>query len=572
MASGRFLTRQARFALLRSRRAPFSSSHKEIKFGDEGRAAMARGVNILANAVATTLGPKGRTVIIEQPFGGPKITKDGVTVAKSITLADKFENLGANVVQNVASKTNEAAGDGTTTATILARAIFTEGLKCIASGVNPAELRRGVNRAVNEVIDFLKANVTRVTSTEQISQVATISANGDTQIGKMIADAISKVGKDGVITILEGKTFRDELEVTEGMKFDRGFISPYFVNDTKKQEVSLEDPMILITDRKVTLVNDVIPCLELAAREKRPLVIIAEDVDGEALAALILNKLRGHIAVCAVKAPGFGDHRRAVLEDLAILTGGQLVNEQIGMKLDKPDRSWFGNVKHCTVTKDSTLILNGRGAQSDVNLRCEFLRKSMEETKSEYEREKLHERLAKLSSGVSIIKVGGVSEVEMNERKDRFVDALAATKAAIEEGIIPGGGSALIKAVSKLQELATKEKNNDVRLGIKIVTEAIQAPLITIVENAGEHGAVVAGEIKKNATDFAFGYNAATGKYVNMIQEGIVDPLKVVRTALSDACGVASLLTTTEAMIVDSPKPVARNPPGMNGMSPDMDY
>ena len=532
---------------------------------------MARGVNILASAVATTLGPKGRNVIIEQSFGSPKITKDGVTVAKSITLADKFENLGARLVQDVASRTNESAGDGTTTATILARAIFVEGLKCIASGVNPAELRKGVQRAVQEVTEYLRANVTRITTADQIAQVATISANGEAHIGKLIADAMAKVGKEGVITVQDGKTINDELSITEGMKFDRGYISPYFVNDTKKQEVHFEDPLVLITDRKVTMINDVIPSLEIAAKERRPLLIVAEDVDGEALAALILNKLRGQIAVCAVKAPGFGDHRKAVLEDLAVLTGGQVFTEQLGMRLEKPDAAWFGSVKRCTVTKDDTIVLNGRGAQSDVHTRCEQIRQQIAETKSDYEKEKLQERLAKLSSGVAIIEVGGVSEVEVGERKDRFIDALNATRAAVEEGVIPGGGAAIIKAVPRLQELASREKNNDVRLGIKIVMEAIQAPLTIIVQNAGEHGAVVAGEVLKRHDDFSFGYNAATGKYVNMMQDGIIDPLKVVRTALSDACGVASLLTTTEAMIVDAPlkgnaaeRPAP--PAGMGGM------
>ena len=542
------------------------SNIRDIKFGDEGRAAMAKGVNILASAVATTLGPKGRNVIIEQPFGSPKITKDGVTVAKAITLADKFENLGARLVQDVASKTNEAAGDGTTTATILARAIFIEGLKCIASGVNPAELRRGVHKAVQDVIEFLRANVTRITTTDQIAQVATISANGEAHIGKLIADAMARVGKEGVITVQEGKTINDELRVTEGMKFDRGFISPYFVNDTKKQEVNFEDPLVLITDRKITLINDVIPSLELAARERRPLLIIAEDVDGEALAALILNKLRGQLAVAAVKAPGFGDHRKAILEDIAVLTGGQVFNDQLGMRLEKPDPSWFGSVKRCTVTKEDTIILNGRGDQTTVQDRCEQIRRAILETKSEYEKEKLQERLAKLSSGVAIIEVGGVSEVEVGERKDRFIDALNATRAAVEEGVIPGGGAALIKAVPRLQELGLKEKNHDAKLGIRIVTEAIQAPLRTIVQNAGEHGAVVAGEILKHDKDFTYGYNAATGQYVNMMTEGIIDPLKVVRTALSDASGVASLLTTTEAMIVDAPRQAERNPPNVGGM------
>ncbi len=551
------------------------SSHKEVKFGDEGRAAMARGVNVLARAVATTLGPKGRTVIIEQSFGGPKITKDGVTVAKSITLADKFENLGAKLVQDVANKTNEIAGDGTTTATILARAIFVEGLKCIASGVNPAELRKGISVAVQETIDFLKANSTKITTAEQITQVATISANGDRHIGLLIADAMGKVGKEGVITVQDGKTIEDELEVTEGMKFDRGFISPYFINDSKKGEVVFENPYILISEKKITLVNDIIPSLEIAARERRPLLIIAEDVDGEALAALILNKLRGQIAVCAVKAPGFGDNRKAILEDLAVLTGGSVFNEELGVKLDRPEATHFGQVKSCTVSKDDTIVLNGQGRPEAIHERTEQIRRAIAATTSDYEREKLQERLAKLSGGVAVIKVGGVSEVEVGERKDRFVDALNATRAAVEEGVVPGGGSALIKAVPRLLELAVGEKSNDRRLGIRIVAEAIQAPIKTIVDNAGEHGAVVAGEILKRCDSFNFGYNAAVGRYVDMMEEGIIDPLKVVRTGLSDAAGVASLLVTTEAMIVDAPKEEkSSNGAGAMGMSGmgGMDY
>lgn len=556
------------------RRRAFSS-HKEVKFGDEGRAAMARGVNVLARAVATTLGPKGRTVIIEQSFGAPKITKDGVTVAKSITLADKFENLGAKLVQDVANKTNEIAGDGTTTATILARAIFVEGLKCIASGVNPAELRKGISAAVQETIDFLKANSTKITTAEQITQVATISANGDRHIGQLIADAMGKVGKEGVITVQDGKTIEDELEVTEGMKFDRGFISPYFINDSKKGEVVFENPYILISEKKITLVNDIIPSLEIAARERRPLLIIAEDVDGEALAALILNKLRGQIAVCAVKAPGFGDNRKAILEDLAVLTGGSVFNEELGIKLDRPEATHFGQVKSCTVSKDDTIILNGQGRPEAIHERTEQIRRAIASTTSDYEREKLQERLAKLSGGVAVIKVGGVSEVEVGERKDRFVDALNATRAAVEEGVVPGGGSALIKAVPRLMELATAEKSNDRRLGIRIVAEAIQAPIKTIVDNAGEHGAVVAGEILKKCDSFTFGYNAAVGRYVDMMEEGIIDPLKVVRTGLSDAAGVASLLATTEAMIVEAPKEekssAGAGAMGMGGMG-GMDY
>lgn len=553
-----------------------SSAAKEIRFGDEGRAAMARGVNILAKAVSATLGPKGRNVIIEQAYGAPKITKDGVTVAKSITLGDRFENLGAKLVQDVANKTNEVAGDGTTTATILTRAIFCEGLKCIASGVNPADLRLGVQNAVHEVIEFLKANSTKITTTDQITQVATISANGDKHIGQLISEAMTKVGKEGVITIQDGKTIEDELSITEGMKFDRGFISPYFINSTKEQKVQFENALVMVSEKKITLISDIIPALEIAATTRRPLLIVAEDIDGEALAALILNKLRGQVSVCAVKAPGFGDNRKAILEDLAILTGSTVFNDELDVKLDKARPEYFGSVKSCTVTKDDTVLLNGQGTPEAIHERCEAIRQAVGKTTSDYEKEKLQERLAKLSGGVAVIKVGGVSEVEVGERKDRFVDALNATRAAVEEGVVPGGGSALIKAVPRLQEMAVKERNNDVRLGIKIVTEAIQAPVKTIVDNAGEHGAVVAGEILKKADQFNYGYNAAAGKYVDMIAEGIIDPLKVVRTGLSDASGVASLLTTTEAMIVDAPKPeAAANPAaamaGMGGMG-GMDY
>jgi len=559
-------------AALRSR--AYSAAHKEVKFGDEGRAAIARGVNVLARAVATTLGPKGRTVIIEQSYGPPKITKDGVTVAKAISLADKYENLGARLVQDVANKTNEVAGDGTTTATILTRAIFVEGLKCIASGVNAAELRHGISKAVKTVVDFLQSNSTKITTSEQIIQVATISANGDRHIGQLIADAMAKVGSDGVITVQEGKTVNDELSVTEGMKFDRGFISPYFINDTRKQEVHFDDALVLLSEKKITLVADIIPALELAARDRRPLLIVAEDIDGEALAALILNKLRGQIAVCAVKAPGFGDHRRALLEDLAVLTGGQVFNDTTGVKLNEPNMTYFGRVKSLTVTKDDTVLLNGQGTTESIHARTEQIRSELASTQSEYEKEKLQERLAKLAGGVAVLKVGGVSEVEVGERKDRFVDALNATRAAVSEGVVPGGGAALIKAVPKLHALARDEPNHDRKLGIKIVAEAIQAPLRTIVDNAGESGPVVAGEILKRCNVFNEGYNAATGQYVDMMEAGIIDPLKVVRTGLTDASGVASLLITTEAMIVEAPKTEkesAASSPGMSAMG-GMDY
>lgn len=551
-----------------------SGAAKEVRFGDEGRAAMARGVNILAKAVSATLGPKGRTVIIEQAYGPPKITKDGVTVAKAITLKDRFENLGAALLQNVASKTNDVAGDGTTTATVLARAIVSEGLRSIASGVNPADLRRGVQMAVDDVVAFLRTNSIKITSGEQIAQVATISSNGDSHVGQLIAQAMERVGKEGVITIQDGKTTEDELTVTEGMKFERGYISPYFITDSKEQRVCFDNPYILLSATKITHVADVIPVLEIAARERRPLMIVAEDVDGEALAALILNKLRGQVSVCAVKAPGFGDSRKAILEDISVLTGATLFGTEEananGVRLDKPDPSFLGSVKGATITKDDTVFLNGASSIAKVHERCESIRKQIQDTQSEYEKEKLNERLAKLSGGVAVIKVGGVSEVEVGERKDRFVDALNATRAAVAEGVIPGGGSALLKAVPRLAKLADgPDVNNDLRLGIKIVMEAIQAPIKTIVDNAGEHGAVVAGEILKKADQFNYGYNAATGKYVDMMSAGIIDPLKVVRTALNDAAGVASLLTTTEAMIVELPKPESAASPNPAGMMPD---
>lgn len=574
LRSSKFLKRKALANGVRCFSAAAAlAPHKELKFGDDGRASLARGVNILGKAVSVTLGPKGRNVLIEQSYGPPKITKDGVTVAKSITLADRFENLGAKLVQEVANKTNEVAGDGTTTATVLARAIFIEGLKCIAGGVNPTELRKGVQMAVHETIEFLKKNSQKITTSEQISQVAAISANGDKGIGNLIADAMAKVGKEGVITVQDGKTIEDELLVTEGMKFDRGFISPYFITDAKTQKVALENAFVLLSEKKISSINDILPALEIAAKERRPLFVIAEDVDGEALAALIINKLRGQIQVAAVKAPGFGDNRKAILEDIAVMTGGKVfADEMADIKLESPQSEHFGFAKSITITKDETIVLNGAGSNEAIHERCEFIRRSIATSTSEYEKEKMQERLAKLSGGVAVIKVGGGSEVEVGERKDRVVDALNATKAAVEEGIIPGGGAALIKAVPILMEMALKEKNNDIRLGIKIVAEAIKAPAMTIVDNAGESGAVVAGHLLSHADDFAYGYNAFTGRYVNMIEDGIIDPLKVVRTALNDASGVASLLTTTDCMIVDAPKATEASPAMPNGGAGMMDY
>ncbi|KAJ3043235.1 chaperonin [Rhizophlyctis rosea] len=553
------------------------SGHKEIAFGQDGRAALAKGVDILAKAVAVTLGPKGRNVLIEQPYGSPKITKDGVTVAKSITLEDKFENLGARLVQDVANKTNEIAGDGTTTATVLTRAIFNEGLKSVAAGVNPMDLRKGVQQAVQQIVDFLSQNKKNITTSQEIAQVATISANGDKHVGQLIAQAMEKVGKEGVITVQEGKTLVDELDITEGMRFDRGFISPYFITDTRAQKVEFEKPLILLSERKISLLQDILPSLEVAATRRRPLLIIAEDIDGEALAACILNKLRGQVQVACVKAPGFGDNRKAILQDMGILTGATVFSEEVDLKLEKATPEDLGSASQATITKDDTIFLNGGGSKDAVSQRAEQLRSLISATTSDYEREKLQERLAKLSGGVAVIKVGGSSEVEVGEKKDRFVDALNATRAAVEEGIVPGGGTALLKASKILA--AAKGENFDQNLGVEIVRKAVQAPTRMIVDNAGEEGSVVVGRLlesyepgkEKDALEskFTYGYDAATGQYVDMIKVGIIDPLKVVRTALVDASGVASLLTTTEAMIVDAPKKDAGAPmgaPGMGGM------
>jgi chaperonin GroEL len=530
----------------------FYASHKEIKFGVEGRAALLRGVDTLSNAVATTLGPKGRNVLIDQAYGSPKITKDGVTVAKSIVLEDKFENLGARLVQDVAHRTNEVAGDGTTTATVLARAIFTEGVKNVAAGCNPMDLRRGVQLAVDAVVKFLKEQGKTVTTSAEIAQVATISANGDHHVGQLLASAMEKVGKEGVITIKDGKTLEDELEVTEGMRFDRGFISPYFITDAKSQKVEFERPLILLSERKISALQDILPALEAAAVQRRPLLIVAEDVDGEALAACILNKLRGQLQVACVKAPGFGDNRKSILADLGVLTGGVVFSDELDIKLEKATVDMFGTTGSLTVTKEDTILLSGAGTKEAISGRCEQIRGLINDaTTSEYEKEKLQERLAKLSGGVAVIKVGGSSEVEVSEKKDRFVDALNATRAAVEEGILPGGGVALLKAIRSLDSV--QPKNFDQSLGVGIVKSALSRPCRTIVENAGEEGSVVVGKILEwDSNDFNYGYDAATGEYGDLVAKGIVDPLKVVRTALVDASGVASLLTTSECLIVDA--------------------
>ena len=529
-------------------------SGKEIKFGVEGRAAMLKGVDLLADAVQVTLGPKGRNAIIAQPYGAPKITKDGVTVAKSIDFEDKFEDMGAQLVKSVASKTNDIAGDGTTTATVLARAIYSEGCKAVAAGMNPLDLRRGIQLAVNSVVDTLTDISRPITSKEEITQVGTISANADVEIGTLISDAMERVGKEGVITVQDGKTLENELEVVEGMKFDRGYISPYFITDAKTQTCEMENPLILLVEKKVSSLQQLVPLLESVIKSQQSLLIVAEDVESEALATLVVNKLRAGIKVCAVKAPGFGDNRKATMQDLAILTGGTVVSEEVGMKLEEVQPGHLGTAKKVKITKNDTIVLDGAGEKAAIDERCELIRTSVEATKSEYEREKLQERLAKLSGGVAVIKVGGASEVEVSEKKDRVVDALNATRAAVEEGIVPGGGKALLHCSTKLTELAEKEaKNMDQRIGVEIIQRALRAPLSTLVTNAGEEGAVVCGELMKPEVAVETGFNAQDGVYCNMFEAGIIDPTKVTRTGIIDASSVAGLLTTSEAMIVDKP-------------------
>lgn len=540
-------------------------SHKELKFGVEGRAALLKGVETLADAVSVTLGPKGRNVLIEQDFGSPKITKDGVTVARSITLKDKFENLGAKLLQEVASKTNESAGDGTTSATVLGRAIFTESVKNVAAGCNPMDLRRGSQAAVEAVVEFLQKNKKEITTSEEIAQVATISANGDSHIGKLLASAMEKVGKEGVITVKEGKTLEDELEVTEGMRFDRGYISPYFVTNTKSGKVEFERPLIFLSEKKVSQISDVLPAFEIAVKARRPLVIIAEDIDGEALAACILNKIRGQIQVAAVKAPGFGDNKKNTLGDIAILTGGTVFNEELDLKPENCTPELLGSAGSITITKEDTVVLNGDGLKENILERIEQIKSSVaDDLTSSYEKEKLQERLAKLSGGVAVIKVGGSSEVEVGEKKDRYDDALNATRAAVEEGILPGGGTALLKASRILKDV--KVDNFDQQLGVDIIKKAITRPARKIIENAGEEGSVVVGKIIDDfGEDFNRGYDSSKGEYTDMIASGIIDPLKVVRSGLVDASGVASLLATTECAIVDVPEPAPAGAPQVPG-------
>ncbi|MGH6805034.1 MAG: chaperonin GroEL [Methyloceanibacter sp.] len=541
---------------------------KEVKFGQDARERMLHGVDILANAVRVTLGPKGRNVVLEKSFGAPRITKDGVTVAKEIELEDKFENMGAQMVREVASKTSDTAGDGTTTATLLAQAIVKEGAKSVAAGSNPMDLKRGVDLAVNAIVNELKSKAKKVTSNEEIAQVGTISANGDQEIGRFIAEAMQKVGNDGVITVEEAKALETELEVVEGMQFDRGYISPYFVTDADKMRVELESPYILINEKKLSNLQSILPLLEAVVQSGKPLLVIAEDVEGEALATLVVNKLRGGLKVAAVKAPGFGDRRKAMLQDIAVLTGGQVISEDLGIKLENVTLDMLGRAKKVVITKDDTTIVDGAGKKADIVARVAQIKQQIEDTTSDYDKEKLQERLAKLAGGVAVIKVGGATEMEVKERKDRVDDALNATRAAVEEGILPGGGVALIRSQKVLDRL--NAANDDQKVGINIVRRAIQAPARQIAENAGEDGAVVVGKIV-DKDDYAFGFNAATGEYGNLVKQGVIDPAKVVRTALQDAASVAGLLITTEAMVAEKPKKKGPAMPPGGGMG-DMDF
>ena len=524
---------------------------KEVKFSGDARDKMLRGVDTLANAVKVTLGPKGRNVVIEKSFGAPRITKDGVTVAKEIELEDKFENMGAQMVREVASRTNDLAGDGTTTATVLAQAIVKEGAKAVAAGMNPMDLKRGIDLAVDAVVADLKSHARKVTSNGEIAQVGTISANGDAEIGKFLAEAMEKVGNEGVITVEEAKTAETELEVVEGMQFDRGYVSPYFVTNQDKMRVELEDPYILIHEKKLSGLQPMLPLLETVVQSGKPLLIIAEDVEGEALATLVVNKLRGGLKIAAVKAPGFGDRRKAMLEDIAILTGGNVVSEDLGIKLENVTLQMLGTAKKVVIEKENTTIVDGAGSRSDIDGRVAQIRQQIEETSSDYDREKLQERLAKLAGGVAVIRVGGATEVEVKEKKDRVDDALHATRAAVEEGILPGGGVALLRALKALE--AVMPDNPDQRAGVDIVRRAIQVPAKQIALNAGEDGSVIAGKLLEK-DEYNWGYNAAIGEYQDLVSKGVIDPAKVVRTALEDAASVASLLITTEALVAEKPK------------------
>ena len=542
---------------------------KEVKFGTEARASMLRGVDTLANAVKVTLGPKGRNVVLDKSFGAPRITKDGVTVAKEIELEDKFENMGAQMVREVASRTNDEAGDGTTTATVLAQAIVREGAKAVAAGMNPMDLKRGIDSAVNDVVTALKKASKKIKTSDEVAQVGTISANGEVEIGQRIAEAMQRVGNEGVITVEEAKSLESTLDVVEGMQFDRGYLSPYFVTNAEKMLCDLDDPYILLHEKKLTSLQSMLPILEAVVQTGKPLLIIAEDIEGEALATLVVNKLRGGLKVSAVKAPGFGDRRKAMMEDLAILTGGQVISEDLGIKLETVTLDMLGTAKRVSISKEETTVIDGAGKNKDVQGRVAQIKQQIGETSSDYDREKLQERLAKLAGGVAVISIGGGSEVEVKEKKDRVDDALNSTRAAVEEGIVAGGGVALLRASANIK---TEGENSDQAAGVNIVRRALQAPIRQIAENAGDEGSIVVGRIldQKLAT---FGYNAQTGEFGDMIDMGIVDPVKVVRHALQDAASIASLLITTEAMVADAPTKDAGGPPagmpdmgGMGGM------
>ncbi len=541
---------------------------KEVKFGADARQRMLRGVDILADAVKVTLGPKGRNVVIDKSFGAPRITKDGVTVAKEIELADKFENMGAQMVREVASKTNDLAGDGTTTATVLAQAIVREGAKAVAAGMNPMDLKRGVDRAVEAIVAELRAKTRKITNQSETAQVGTISANGEADIGRMISEAMQKVGNEGVITVEEAKGIQTELDVVEGMQFDRGYVSPYFITNAEKMVADLDSPYILIHEKKLSTLQPLLPLLESVVQSGRPLLIVAEDVEGEALATLVVNKLRGGLKIAAVKAPGFGDRRKAMLEDIAILTGGQVISEDLGIKLENVTLQMLGRAKKVLIEKENTTIVEGSGEKSDITGRCAQIRAQIEDTTSDYDREKLQERLAKLAGGVAVIRVGGATEVEVKERKDRVDDALHATRAAVEEGIVPGGGVALARASKILEGLSSE--NADQKFGIDIVRRAVLTPLRQIAENAGEDGAVISGKVLESDS-YDFGFDAQTAEYKDMVAAGIIDPTKVVRTALQDAASIASLLITTEAMVAEKPEKKAPMPAGGGGMG-DMDF
>jgi len=524
---------------------------KDVKFASDARDRMLRGVDVLANAVKVTLGPKGRNVVIDKSFGAPRITKDGVTVAKEIELADKFENMGAQMLREVASKQNDKAGDGTTTATVLAQAIVREGAKAVAAGMNPMDLKRGIDLAVGAVVKDLESHARKVSANSEIAQVATISANGDEEVGRILAEAMEKVGNEGVITVEEAKSLATELETVEGMQFDRGYLSPYFITNAEKLKVELDDPYILIHEKKLSNLQALVPLLEKVVQSGRPLLIIAEDVEGEALATLVVNKLRGGLKVAAVKAPGFGDRRKAMLEDIAILTSGNVVSEELGTKLENVTVNMLGRAKKVTIDKDNTTIIDGVGTKTDIDARVAQIRQQIDTTTSDYDREKLQERLAKLAGGVAVIRVGGATEVEVKEKKDRVDDALHATRAAVEEGVLPGGGIPLLRAIKALDGI--KAANDDQQSGIDIVRRALRAPARQIAENAGEDGAYIVGKLLESH-DYNWGFNAATGEYQDLVQAGVIDPAKVVRTALQDAASVAALLITTEALVAELPK------------------